>query len=111
MADKTTEHAVIATFNSSGQAEQAANDLLDWQKANTAITLGAIGVITRNSKGVFKWRLDKIIAFRLPHLRIKLLPLGTDAKPEEQKSKVTWDQCADCRLGQHWRQPAYLTPF
>lgn len=29
MADKTTDHAIIATFNTSGQAEQAANDLLD----------------------------------------------------------------------------------
>jgi hypothetical protein len=37
MAQKTTEHAVIATFNSPGQAEQAANDLLDWEKDNPAI--------------------------------------------------------------------------
>jgi uncharacterized membrane protein len=54
MADKTTEHAVIATFDTSSQAEKAANDLLDWQKINSAINLGAIGVVTRNNKGEIK---------------------------------------------------------
>jgi uncharacterized membrane protein len=51
MADNTTEHAVISMFNTPGQAEQAANDLLDWQKTNTAINFGAIGVVTKNNKG------------------------------------------------------------
>jgi uncharacterized membrane protein len=54
MADNTTEHAVIAMFNTPGQAEQAANDLLDWEKTNSAINLGAIGIITRNNKGELK---------------------------------------------------------
>ena len=52
----TAQHAVIATFNSPGQAEQAANDLLDWEKDNPDIKLGAIGVITRNNKGELKTR-------------------------------------------------------
>ena len=47
---------MIATFNSPGQAEQAANDLLDWEKDNPDIKLGAIGVITRNNKGELKTR-------------------------------------------------------
>ena len=54
MAEKTTEHAVIATFNSPGQAEQAANDLVDWEKDNPAINLGTIGVVTKNNKGELK---------------------------------------------------------
>jgi len=54
MAEETAEHAVIATFNSPGQAEQAANDLLDWEKDNPAINLSAIGVVTKNNKGELK---------------------------------------------------------
>jgi uncharacterized membrane protein len=54
MADKPAEHAVIATFDSSAQAEQAANDLMDWQKTNPDINLGAIGVLTKNNKGEIK---------------------------------------------------------
>jgi len=54
MASSGTEHAVIATFDSSAQAEQAANDLLDWEKTNPDISLGAIGVLTKNDKGDIK---------------------------------------------------------
>jgi uncharacterized membrane protein len=54
MASSTTDHAVIATFDSSAQAEQAANDLMDWEKTNPDISLGAIGVVTKNAKGEIK---------------------------------------------------------
>ena len=54
MASSGTEHAVVATFDSSAQAEQAANDLLDWEKTNPDISLGAIGVLTKNDKGDIK---------------------------------------------------------
>jgi len=56
MAEKSTEHAVIATFDSSAQAEQAANDLLDWDKTNPNISPGAIGVLTKNKKGEIQTR-------------------------------------------------------
>ena len=56
MASNTTEHAVIATFDSASQAEQAANDLLDWEQTNPDINLGTIGVITRDHKGEIKTR-------------------------------------------------------
>jgi uncharacterized membrane protein len=56
MAEKTTEHAIIATFNTSGQAEQAANDLLDWAKTNPDINLSAIGIISKNNRGELKTR-------------------------------------------------------
>ncbi len=54
MASHDTEHAIIATFDSSAQAEQAANDLMDWDKTNPAINLGAIGVLTKSHKGDIK---------------------------------------------------------
>jgi uncharacterized membrane protein len=41
------EHAVIAVFDDLGQAEQAARDLMGWDKANEDIKLGAIGLLTR----------------------------------------------------------------
>ena len=56
MAGSAPERAVLATFDSSAQAEQAANDLLDWEKTNPELTLGAIGVLTRNAKGDLKTR-------------------------------------------------------
>ena len=46
MAD-TTEYAVIASFDGKAQAEQAVHDLMDWDKANEEIKLGAIGLLTR----------------------------------------------------------------
>jgi uncharacterized membrane protein len=56
MASSDAEHAVIATFDSSMQAEQAANDLMDWDKTRPDINLGALGVLTRNAKGEVKTR-------------------------------------------------------
>jgi uncharacterized membrane protein len=50
MAD-AAELAVIAYFDSAGQAEQAAQDLMSWDKANDDIKLGAIGVLTKNDEG------------------------------------------------------------
>src|SRR5579871_5812345 len=54
MASHDTEHAIIATFDSPAQAEQAANDLTDWDKTNPAINLGAVGVLTKTRKGDIK---------------------------------------------------------
>lgn len=56
MAKSATEHAIIATFDSSGQAEQAANDLIDWEKTNPDINLAGIAVLTKNNKGEIKTR-------------------------------------------------------
>jgi uncharacterized membrane protein len=41
------EHAVIAVFDDTAQAEQAAHDIMGWDKANEDIKLGAIGLLTR----------------------------------------------------------------
>ena len=41
------EHAVIAVFDDTAQAEQAAHDIMGWDKANADIKLGAIGLLTR----------------------------------------------------------------
>jgi uncharacterized membrane protein len=56
MASNDAEHAIIATFDSSAQAEQAANDLLDWDKSNPNPhdNLGAVGVLTQGNKGEIK---------------------------------------------------------
>ena len=54
MADNTSEQAVIAAFDSQAQAEQAAKDLMGWDKANDDIKLGAIGVLTKDAKGEIK---------------------------------------------------------
>jgi uncharacterized membrane protein len=48
------EHAVIASFDNADQAEQAAKDLMGWDKANEDIKLGAIGVLTKDDKGEIK---------------------------------------------------------
>ena len=53
MAD-TAERAVTAYFDSAEQAEQAARDLMDWDKADDEIKLGAIGVLTRDDQGKLK---------------------------------------------------------
>jgi uncharacterized membrane protein len=52
--ESDTEQAVIASFDSSAQAEQAAKDLMGWDKANDDIKLGAIGILTRDEKGEIK---------------------------------------------------------
>jgi uncharacterized membrane protein len=54
MTNTETEHAVIATFDSSAQANQAANDLSDWDKNSPQINLASIGVVTRNARGQIK---------------------------------------------------------
>jgi uncharacterized membrane protein len=51
-----TEHAIIATFDSQAQAEQAANDLADWDRTSPQIALGTIGVVTRDARGQIKTR-------------------------------------------------------
>lgn len=56
MADNSGEQAVIASFDSQAQAEQAAKDLMGWDKANDEIKLGAIGVLTKDDKGEIKTR-------------------------------------------------------
>jgi uncharacterized membrane protein len=50
MAD-AAERAVTAYFDSAAQAEQAAQDLMNWDKATEEIKLGAIGVLTKNADG------------------------------------------------------------
>jgi uncharacterized membrane protein len=47
----TSEHAVIASFDSAAQAEQAVEALKRWDKANEDIKLGAIGVLTKSADG------------------------------------------------------------
>jgi hypothetical protein len=54
MAETSGEQAVIATFDSQAQAEQAAKDLMGWDKANDDVKLGAIGVLTKDDKGEIK---------------------------------------------------------
>jgi uncharacterized membrane protein len=54
MAENSSEQAVIASFDSQAQAEQAAKDLMGWDKANDDVKLGAIGVITKDDKGEIK---------------------------------------------------------
>lgn len=43
---EAAEHAVIAIFDDTVQAEQAAKDLMGWDKANPDVKLGAIGMVT-----------------------------------------------------------------
>jgi uncharacterized membrane protein len=52
----STEQAVIASFDSPEDAEQAARDLMAWDKANDDIKLGAIGMVTRDAQGELKTR-------------------------------------------------------
>ena len=47
----TSEHAVIASFDSAAQAEQAVEALKRWDQANADIKLGAIGVLTKSADG------------------------------------------------------------
>jgi uncharacterized membrane protein len=54
MAESSGEQAVIASFDSQAQAEQAAKDLMGWDKANDDVKLGAIGVLTKDDKGEIK---------------------------------------------------------
>jgi uncharacterized membrane protein len=56
MPNGNREQAIIATFDSSAQAEQAANDLTAWDKTNAQSTLGAIGVVTRTASGHIETR-------------------------------------------------------
>jgi len=51
---ESTEQAVIASFDSPEAAEQAAKDLMGWDKANDDIKLGAIGMVTRDAQGELK---------------------------------------------------------
>jgi uncharacterized membrane protein len=53
---ETSEQTVIAIFENADQAEQAAKDLMGWDKANDDIKLGAIGVVTRDAQGEIKTR-------------------------------------------------------
>jgi uncharacterized membrane protein len=53
---ETTEHTVIALFENADQAEQAAKDLMSWDKANDDVKLGAIGVVTRDAQGEISTR-------------------------------------------------------
>src|SRR5215470_4669055 len=48
MMSEAHEHAVIAVFDDPTKAEPAAHDLMDWDKANDDIKLGAVGLITRD---------------------------------------------------------------
>jgi uncharacterized membrane protein len=54
MSESSGEQAVIASFDSQAQAEQAAKDLMGWDKANDDVKLGAIGVLTKDDKGEIK---------------------------------------------------------
>jgi uncharacterized membrane protein len=54
MAESSGEQAVIAGFDSQAQAEQAAKDLMGWDKANDDVKLGAIGLLTKDDKGEIK---------------------------------------------------------
>jgi uncharacterized membrane protein len=51
MADNKNDHLVVAYFDSKEQAEQAADSLKGWDKANDDIKLGAIAVVSKNDKG------------------------------------------------------------
>jgi uncharacterized membrane protein len=51
VADSKNEQLVVAYFDSKDQAEQAADALKDWDKANDDVKLGAIAVVSKNEKG------------------------------------------------------------
>jgi uncharacterized membrane protein len=51
VADNKTEQLVVAYFDSKDQAEQAADALKDWDKANDDVKLGALAVVSKNDKG------------------------------------------------------------
>lgn len=50
-ADDKNEQLVLAYFDSKDQAEQAADALKSWDKANEDIKLGAVAVMSKNDKG------------------------------------------------------------
>lgn len=49
--DDKNEQLVLAYFDSKDQAEQAADALTGWDKANEDIKLGALAVVSKNDKG------------------------------------------------------------
>jgi len=51
VADNKNDHLVVAYFDSKDQAEQAADSLKNWDKANDDIKLGAIAVVSKNDQG------------------------------------------------------------
>jgi uncharacterized membrane protein len=51
MAENKNDHLVVAYYDSKDQAEQAANSLKGWDKANEDIKLGAVAVVSKNDKG------------------------------------------------------------
>jgi uncharacterized membrane protein len=51
MAENKNDHLVVAYFDSKDQAEQAADSLKNWDKANEDIKLGALAVVSKNDKG------------------------------------------------------------
>src|SRR5262245_32748666 len=53
MAD-AADRAVTAYFDSAAQAEQAAQELLQWDKDSDLMKLGAVGVLTTNARGEFE---------------------------------------------------------
>jgi hypothetical protein len=54
MPDTANERVVLASFDGQAQAEQAAKDLMGWDKANDDVKLGAVGVLTKDEKGEIK---------------------------------------------------------
>ena len=51
MAENKNDHLVVAYFDSKDQAEQAADSLKSWDKANEDIKLGAMAIVSKNEKG------------------------------------------------------------
>jgi uncharacterized membrane protein len=51
MAENKNDHLVVAYFDSKDQAEQAAESLKNWDKANEDIKLGATAVVSKNAQG------------------------------------------------------------
>ena len=50
-ADNKNEQVALAYFDSKEQAEQAADALKGWDKANDDIKMGAIAALSKNEKG------------------------------------------------------------
>ncbi len=48
---EATQNTVITLFDGVDQAEQAATDLINWDKASDDIKLGAIGMVSRDAQG------------------------------------------------------------
>lgn len=51
MAENKNDHLVVAYFDTKAQAEQAAESLKNWDKANEDIKLGAMAVVSKNEQG------------------------------------------------------------